>query len=138
MRTDKAFVDTSVIIRLLVKDDGEKVSKTLNLIKNAKNKGVSLYVLPVAVIETVYVLEKVYKIPKIVVKEPIEAILNTQEFNIESEQVFRDAMSLYLNENIKFGDAFMSCWAFEKGISAVYTYDNKDFKRIKGLEVRMP
>jgi predicted nucleic-acid-binding protein len=138
MKTNKAFIDTSVIIRLLIKDDGEKVSKTLNLIKNAKNKGVSLYILPIALIETVYVLEKVYKISKATVKELIEAILNTQEFNIESEQVFRDAISLYLIKNIKFGDALMSCWAFERRISAVYTYDNKDFKRIEGLEVRKP
>lgn len=138
MKANKAFIDTSVIIRLLVRDDGEKAAKTLNFIKNAKNDGIILHVLPVAIIETVYVLEKVYKIPKITVKELVEAILNTQEFNIEYEQVFRDAVSLYSGKNIKFGDALMSRWAFEKEISIVYTYDNKDFKRIEGIEVRKP
>jgi len=29
----------------------------------------------------------------------------------------------------------MGYWGLEKGFSTVYTYDEKDFKRIEGLEV---
>jgi hypothetical protein len=32
----------------------------------------------------------------------------------------------------------MSSWAIQKGISVVYTYDTKDFKRVNGLEVKKP
>lgn len=54
----KAFIDTSVILRILVKDDDIKRKASERLIKNTKQQGIILYVLPVAILETVWVLEK--------------------------------------------------------------------------------
>ena len=56
----KAFVDTSVILRILIKDDELKARAAVNLLKSAGEKGLIFYLLPVAVLETVWVLEKVY------------------------------------------------------------------------------
>ena len=50
---NKAFIDTSVILRLLVKDDEYKIKSTLELIKNADERAGALYILPVAVLEIV-------------------------------------------------------------------------------------
>ena len=54
------------------------------------------------------------------------------------EDVFKKALEVYEGKNIKFADAVMGFWGIEKGITAAYTYDEKDFKRIEGLEVRKP
>ena len=35
-------------------------------------------------------------------------------------------------------DAVMGYWGLEEGFSTVYTYDEKDFKKISGLQVRNP
>ncbi|MBI4654377.1 MAG: PIN domain-containing protein [Nitrospirae bacterium] len=134
----KAFIDTSVILRLLVKDDDIKRKTVEKLLKEAKDKGITLYLLPVAIMETVFVLEKVYKIEKKKIKELLMAILNTSEIKIEMEDVFRKSLEVYEGKNIKFADAVMGHWGLEKGFSTVYTYDEKDFKRIEGLEVRKP
>ena len=45
----KAFVDTSVILRILIKDDELKARAAVNLLKSAGEKGLILYLLPVAV-----------------------------------------------------------------------------------------
>ena len=135
---DKAFIDTSVILRLLIKDDELKTRAIVSLIKNAKDQNLILYLLPVALLETVWVLEKVYKFGKIEVKEVVEAILNTPEFRVELETVFKKAIQTYTEKNIKFADAVMGYWGLEKGYATVFTYDEKDFKRIEGLEVRKP
>ena len=134
----KAFIDTSVILRLLVKDDDIKRKTVEKLLKEAKDKGITLYLLPVAIMETVFVLEKVYKIEKKKIKELLMAILNTPEIKIDMEDVFRKSLEVYEGKNIKFADAVMGYWGLEKGFSTVYTYDEKDFKRIEGLEVRKP
>ncbi len=134
----KAFIDTSVILRILVKDDDIKRKASEKLIKNTKQQGIILYVLPVAVLETVWVLEKVYKLGKRSVREHVEAILNTPELKCEMEEVFKNALRFYEEKNIKFADAVMGFWGLEKGFSTVYTYDEKDYKRIEGLEVRKP
>lgn len=134
----KAFIDTSVILRLLVKDDDIKRKAVERLLKEAINKGEALYVLPVALMETVFVLEKVYKIDRKKTREMLEAILNTPVLRFEMGDVFRKAIKVYEEKNVKFADAVMGYWGLEKGFSTVYTYDEKDFKRIEGLEVKKP
>ena len=138
MKASEAFIDTSVILRILTKDDEAKMGDVVRLIKDSGKNGIYLHVLPIALIETVFVLEKIYKLRKAEIKELIDGILNTPELHCELENIFRKAVSLYAEKNIKFGDALMSSWALQKGVSVVYTYDNKDFKRVSGIEVRNP
>ena len=138
MKASEAFIDTSVILRILTKDDEVKMGDAVRLIKDSGKNGIYLHILPVALIETVFVLEKIYKLRKAEIKELIDGILNTPELHCELENIFRKAVSLYAEKNIKFGDALMSSWALQKGVSVVYTYDNKDFKRVSGIEVRNP
>lgn len=134
----KAFVDTSVILRILVKDDDIKRKASEKLIKEAKQKGITLFVLPVVILETVWVLEKLYKYNRKTVRELVEAILNTPELKIVMEDVFKKAIEVYESKNIKFADAVMGHWGLDKNINIAYTYDERDFKRIAGLEVRKP
>ncbi|MBF0556504.1 MAG: PIN domain-containing protein [Nitrospirae bacterium] len=132
----KAFIDTSVILRLLIKDDEAKGDACSKLIKNAKSDGIALHIPPVTVLEIVWVLEKVYKYKKTAIREIIEALLNTPDLRVDNEPLFRKTILLYEKKNIKFADAVMGSWGLEKGINIVYTYDEKDFKRIDGLDVR--
>ena len=134
----KAFIDTNILIRLIVKDDDIKRKACEKLLEKAKRKEVILYILPVAIIEIVWVLEKYYKLDKKVIRELVEAILNTPELKCEMEDVFKKAIKSYEEKNIKFADAVMGYWGLERGFSTVYTYDEKDFKRIEGLEVKKP
>jgi len=134
----KAFIDTSVILRMLVKDDPAKARSCEKLLREAGQRGLILYLLPVAIMETVWVLEKIYKFERKTIREIIEAILNTPELNFEMEYIFRKAIKSYEEKNIKFADALMAYWGLEKGLAVIFTYDEKDYKRIEGLEVRKP
>ena len=134
----KAFIDTSVILRILVQDDNVKIKASVKLIKESKKRGIVLYILPVVILEIVWVLEKVYKYDKKTIREHIEAILNTPELKCEMGSVFRMAIRTYEEKNIKFADAVMEYWGIERDIFVVYTYDEKDFGRIENLEVQKP
>ena len=134
----KAFVDTSVILRILLADDDLKRKAAEKLLKEAKGKGISLHLLPVAVIEVVFVLDKVYKLERKNIREMVTALLNTPDLFIEMENVLRRAIEAYAEKNIKFPDAVMAFWGIERGLTTVFTFDEKDFKRIAELEVRKP
>ncbi len=138
MSGNKAFIDTSAVLRLLVKDDPAKARAVERLIKESKEKGIVLYVLPVTILEIVWVTEKVYRLSRKAIRELVEAILNTPELKCPLEQVFRQALITYETQNIKFADAVMGYWGLNEGLSTVYTYDEKDFKKISGLQVRKP
>ena len=134
----KAFVDTSIIIRLLVKDSEQKYKDVVKLLSGARGQGIALYLLPVAILETVIVLEKVYKLNKNSVAERIAALMNTPDIIIELESVFLKAIKSYVESNVKFADAVMGYWGLDKGIADVFTYDEKDFLRNEGLKVHKP
>jgi len=51
--------------------------------------------LPIAILEVVWVLEQYYKLEKKVIREVVEAILNTHEFKCEMEDVFKRATGTY-------------------------------------------
>lgn len=135
---NRAFIDTSAILRMLVQDDDLKAKAVENLIRSAPEKGLTLHVMPVTIMEIVRVLEKVYKYPKKAVRELAEAIINTPQLKVELSGVFLDALKVYEEKNVKFADAVMAYWAMDKGITTTYTYDEVDFKRISGLTVRKP
>jgi predicted nucleic-acid-binding protein len=77
-----AFVDTNVFIRFFIKDDSEKAKGLQRLIHRARKGELTLYIIPVVVLEIVWVLEKVYKWPRRKVSELIQALLNTPELTL--------------------------------------------------------
>lgn len=138
MNGNKAFIDTSAILRLLVKDDPAKAGAVEKLLRESKDKGTTLYLLPVTILEIVWVTEKVYRLSRKTIRELVEAILNTPDLKCPLERVFRQALITYETQKIKFADAVMGYWGLQEGISTVYTYDEDDFKKISGLQVRKP
>ena len=64
--------------------------------------------------------------------------MNTPELKCPLDRVFRQALLTYEAQKIKFADAVMGYWGLEEGLSTVYTYDESDFKKISGLQVRRP
>jgi predicted nucleic-acid-binding protein len=135
---NNAFVDTSAILRLLVKDDPAKAKAVEKLLRESKDKGTTLFVLPVTILEIVWVTEKVYRLSRKTIRELVDAILNTPELKCPLESVFRQAIITYETHKIKFADAVMGHWGLAEGLSTVYTYDETDFKKISGLQVRRP
>jgi predicted nucleic-acid-binding protein len=138
MSGNKAFIDTSALLRFLVKDDRTKAQAVEKLLKESKDKDLTVYVLPVTILEIVWVAEKAYGLSRKTIRELVEAILNTPELKCPLEHVFRQALVTYETQRIKFADAVMGHWGLEEGFSMVYTYDEKDFKKIPGLQVRKP
>ena len=136
MSGNKAFIDTSAILRLLVKGDPVKARAVERLLKESRD--ITLYVLPVTILEIVWVTEKVYRLSRKTIRELVDAILNTPELKCPLEQVFRQALITYETQKIKFADAVMGHWGLNEGLSTVYAYDEKDFKKIPGLQVRKP
>jgi len=135
---NNAFVDTSAILRLLVKDDPAKAKAVEKLLRESKDKGTTLFVLPVTILEIVWVTEKVYRLNRKTIRELVEAILNTPELKCPLESVFRQALMTYETQKIKFADAVIGHWGLAEGLSTVYTYDENDFKKISGMHVRRP
>ena len=135
---NRAFIDTSALLRLLVNDDETKSRAVEKLIKESQRRGLTLYLPPIVILEIVWVLEKVYKYKRNKIREIVEAILNTPELKCLDENIFRNAIEIYEERNIKFADAVIGSWGLSHDLSIVYTFDEKDFRKITGLDVKKP
>ena len=138
MSGNSAFVDTSAILRFLVKDDPAKAKAVEKLLRESKDRRTTLFVLPVTILEIVWVTEKVYRLSRKTIRELVEAILNTPELKCPWEPVFRQALVTYETHKVKFADAVIGHWGLTEGLSTIYTYDENDFRKIPGLQVLRP
>ena len=65
----RASVDTNILLRLLIKDDDIKKKACERLLEKAKRKEIHLYILPIVIMEIVWVLEKYYKLDRKTTRE---------------------------------------------------------------------
>ena len=126
------IVDSNIILRFLTNDvpkKAERCEKLLNRVEEGK-EAVEIPLLVIA--EIIYVLEKIYKEPKIRVYSLLVPILNLRKVHVPNKKIILKALEIYVKEKIDFTDAWISAYAKEKGIP-VYSYD-KDFDKIKDIK----
>ncbi|MEK6678699.1 MAG: PIN domain-containing protein [Nitrospirota bacterium] len=131
----KGIIDTSVLLRFLTSNSLEKKEKFKRLIKDADREKSILFIPLMVVIELVYVLEKIYRLPKEDVREKVESLEALSVIEIESEDVVLEALRIYIEEDLKFGDAMILAKSRTSGIKPVYTFDKKDFKKFSDAHV---
>ncbi len=131
----KGIIDTSILLRFLTINSVEKKEKFKRLLKDAATEKSILLVPLMVMIELVYVLEKIYKLPRGEVREKVEGLEALPVVEIESEDIILEALRLYAEENLKFGDAMILAKSRASGIKPVYTFDKKDFKKFPDAHV---
>ncbi len=131
----KGIIDTSVLLRFLTSDSIEKKEKFKRLVKDADKEKSILFIPLIVVIELVYVLEKIYRLPKDDVREKVESLEALSVVEVESEDVVLEALRIYVEEGLKFGDAMILAKSRTSGIKPVYTFDKKDFKKFSDAHI---
>jgi predicted nucleic acid-binding protein len=129
-----AFVDTDVIIRLLVGDDLVKQAAAAELFRRVA-VGELTVAAPVTVIaDAVHVLKSpaLYHLPRPRVRDLLAPLVGLPHFRVRDKAVELDAST-----NLEFGDAMIVASMESRGASAVYSYD-RDFDRVPRVERREP
>ena len=129
----EGILDTNLFLRYL--HDGTETEKEefRKLIGEAIRKGTIFYVPSIVIIEMIYVLEKVYGLPKSAVREIVESVFSLP-VEVENFEVILKALSLYEEKNLKFGDAMVLAYAQVREIKPIYTFD-RDFKKFPEAKV---
>lgn len=127
------FVDTNIFLRFLVNDDPEKADACEALFQRAIAGKESLITSEMVIAEIVWVLESYYQLEKSDIQERVEKILNTPNLNCPNMENIINALSLYVERNIDYIDAFNSFLLITHRINELYSYD-KDFDRVEWLK----
>ena len=99
----KVLVDTNIIVRNLI-DDNDKFS---SLLSTADEVHIPLPIF----FETIFVLEKVYKLPRETISEYIATIISYENIKTE-EDILKKSMTLYtLEKGLSIIDCYLLTYA---------------------------
>jgi len=96
------IADANIVLRYLLKDHEELFLQSKKIIEQN-----NLYLPTEVVAEIVYVLEKVYEVPRAEIGEILSALLSYRHINTNDIAVLREAFTIYHSENIDFVDAIL-------------------------------
>lgn len=114
-------VDTNVLLRWLLADVAEQAARVDRLLASGERFRVD----DAALIETVFVLERVTKLTRGLVIDAIRTLMSTAALDLDRER-WGEAISLYAQyPKLSIADVYLAVRAREAGDTPLYTFDRK-------------
>jgi predicted nucleic-acid-binding protein len=118
-------LDTNVVVRYLTQDDAVQSAKATDLFERGLTEEEPGFVSVVAMVETAWVLERVYGLTAEELAAAIERMLEVNVLIVESEQEVFTAMIAVKEGRGSFADALIGALGAEVGCSHTVTFDQK-------------
>jgi len=135
LKTDKVFLETSVIIRYLTADDEKKFKDCLRLLEIIEKGKIRPYTSNIVIFEILFVLTKIYGFAKKEVLGGIKKILGLRNITLVETTNTREAIKLFEKYNIKYPDCLIATQV-PQGAKLV-SYD-ADFSKIDAISSATP
>src|SRR5947209_885921 len=126
------FLETSVLLRYLTRDDEAKAQKALALLQRLERGEERARSSAIVIFETVYTLQSFYKLPKARIRELLLPVINLRGLRMPDKPVLRRALDLYTEKNLSFADAYFAAELLERGDAEIYSWD-EGFDRVQGI-----
>lgn len=126
------FLDTNILLRYFTKDDEEKARRALALLQRVERGEEKVETSAIVIFETVYTLQRFYRIPKSRVRELLLSLLRLRGLHLPYKGLCVRALDLYVERNISFADAYNAVYMQSQGLAEIYSGDT-DFDRIDGM-----
>ena len=127
-------LDTNILVRYLTQDDPIQSSKATEIIERRLTEENPGFVSIVAMVETVWVLDRAYKLAAHEIAAAVERILQTDVLVVENEQDVFTAMVAVKEEQGSFADAIIAALGTKAKCSRTLTFDHKAL-RLPGFEL---
>lgn len=124
-------LDTNVLLRWLLDDVPEQTAAADELMSN----GARLTVPDVALIETVYVLERVVGLTRTTVALSIETVLGVASVDVD-RALWREVLADYLRHpKVSITDSYLAAAARATGDTPLWTFDRKLARQVEGAQL---
>ncbi|OGK38577.1 hypothetical protein A3F03_00470 [Candidatus Roizmanbacteria bacterium RIFCSPHIGHO2_12_FULL_41_11] len=133
--SNKIFIDTSVIIRFLTRDDEKKYHSCVQLFTQIEVGRLRPYISNIVIIEVIFVLNRLYQFPKKAVLEAIDKLLKLRNMTVIEKTDSKRSLELFSQINIKFQDCLI---ATQLPINCTLVTYDQEFKKIKQISSLTP
>jgi len=118
-------LDTNVLIRFLVADDEKQANRVRLLFKQAEADQQKLYVPVLVVLEMLWVLESVYKIPRHQILDALQNLLLMPVLQFDEQGTLQSFIHSAKVGNEDLSDLLIAHSAVGGGCERVLTFDKK-------------
>ncbi len=118
-----AGLDTNVLVRWLVADDDVQVARVQALLESGRSTGRSFFVPTTVLLELEWVLRSRYRLDKPAILSALNALLETQEFDIQAEAALERALHLYRQGRADFAHCLHAGLCGAAGQAPLLTFD---------------
>lgn len=118
-------VDTNVLVRFLVRDDERQADAVYRLLKRCEAERQALWVPLLVLLETIWVLESAYSVPRSDVLDAIDDLLLMPTLAFEAPDTVRAVGSAGRETTTDLADLLIAHSAKRSGCEAVLTFDRK-------------
>src|SRR5580704_9833827 len=127
-------LDTNVLVRYLTQDDPVQSAKATEILERRLTPKIPGFVSVVAMVETVWVLDRAYGFTNQEIAAAVERLLQVEVLAIENEQQVFTAMVALKQGRGSFADALIAELAVRAGCTRTLTFDQKAAK-LPGFEL---
>ena len=120
-----AFLDTNILLRHLRQDIPQQSTKATALIERIEQGQLKVRTADTVVFETVYTLQRTYKVAKADIRANLLPILELPGVVLSGKRRFRRVFDLYVNLNIAFADAYYAVLMQQWKLSEIVSFDQE-------------
>lgn len=130
MKLPKKIIDANVILRFFLEDDEDQFLKAKAFMQRLEVAREDALITEIVFAEVVWVLNKVYGIPRREISDKFSKVLNYKGIKtILDKGIFIDSLRLYAEQPMDIQDIFLAVFARNNDHSIV-TFDRADFKKL--------
>ncbi len=118
-------LDTNVLVRYFTQDDPMQSPRAVELIERRLSEDNPGFISIVAMVETVWVLERAYGLTSLELAAIIERLLQAPVLVIEDEVEVFIALTALQEGRGSFADALVGALGHKAGCSVTFTFDQK-------------
>jgi predicted nucleic-acid-binding protein len=126
-------LDTNIIVRYIMGDDPVQTSKAVRIIERHTEQDTAFISLA-SVLETVWVLQSVYKLSNQQVAQAVERMLQVETITVQNETEVSAAAHALKTGRGSFEDALIGALGVTAGCESTLTFDRKA-ARLHGFEL---
>ena len=121
-------IDTNILVRFLVGDDKVQARKVYKIFKKAESTKDELFVPLLVILESIWVFESVYEIPREEILDSISELLLMPILKFEQQPVIHQFIQNAQGNSYDLSDLLIAHSAKEQGCDTVITFDKKASK----------
>ena len=123
------FLDTNILLRHLSQDHPDHSPRATALLKQVEDGKLRLRLSDLVIAETVFTLERSYKVPKAHIAAALLSLLTLSGIELRGKRKYTRVFDLYVRLNISYADAYLAVAMSQARSSQIYSFD-RDFDRV--------